>query len=145
MESIVTLIVIIVVFNLINSLFRAIRGNRPVPRRTVPAGADSPFEAFEESPAVLRQDDRAYFYSAFPVDDEYVTDNDRGTVETAEEASENLGIMEAQTVTLKRVTVSRPSKIASGLNRALTQKDPLVSAFIFQEIFRQPPALRRRP
>ncbi len=144
MESIVTLIVIIVVFNLINSLFRAIRGGQPVTRKTVPAGADPPFEGFEDSPAVSRQDDTAYFYSAFPDDDEYEADNDRKANETVEEISENPGKMEAQAVTLKRETVCRPSKIASGLNRALTQKDPLVSAFIFQEIFRQPPAMRRR-
>lgn len=144
MESIVTLIVIIVVFNLINSLFRAIRGGRPVPRTTLPVGADPPFEDSEESPAVYRQDDTAYFYSAFPDDDEYVADSNRKSDETVEEVSENLGKMEEQTVTLKRETVCRPSKIASGLNRALTQKDPLVSAFIFQEIFRKAPAMRRR-
>jgi len=144
MESIVTLIVIIVVFNLINSLFRAIRGGRPVPRKTVPVGDDRPFEGFEESPAVYKKDDTAYYYSAFPDDDEFVADNDRKAAETVGESSENLRKMGGQTVAPKRETVCRSSKIATGLNRALTQKDPLVSAFIFREIFRQPPAMRRR-
>lgn len=144
MESIVTLIVIIVVFNLINSLFRAIRGDRPGQRKTVPVRSDPSFESFEESTAVSRQDKTTYYYSAFPDDNDYLKDNEQRPDEKAEEIAEEFGKIKRRAVSLKRDTICQTAGISSGLNRALTQKDSLVSAFIFHEIFKPPPGLRQK-
>ncbi len=148
MEGIVTLIVIIVVFNLINALFRAIRGGQPASRKTAPVRPDPPFEIFRENPVEERVDNTAYYYAAFP-DDVADPEPDYGKKsgerdETEEEITGKPATEERQTVAFKPESVCKPSTIASGLQRALTREDPLVSAFIFQEIFRQPPAMRRR-
>ena len=150
MESLVTLIVMIIVFNLIRSLFRGLRGAQTAPRKTVPVRPDQLFESYEKSPAEPVIGSDTYFYSAFPSDAELEPDYDQ-EAEEAEEAEEEIEDTRRRwEIEVRRAALHKgeaacpPSPVATGLRQALSQKDPLVSAFIFHEIFREPPSVRRK-
>lgn len=146
MENLVTLIVLIIVFNLIRSLFRGIRGAQTAPRKTVPVRPDQLFESFEKSPAKPVVGSDTYFYSAFPGDADLEPDYDQEAEEAveAEEDTRSWEIEVRRAALHKREAACPPSPIATGLRQALSRKDPLVSAFIFHEIFREPPSVRRK-
>lgn len=152
MESLITLIVMIIVFNLIRSLFRGLRGAQTTPRKTVPVRPDQLFESYEKSPAEPVVGSDTYFYSAFPGDADLESDYDQETeeAEKTEDAEEAIEDTRRREIEVRRAALHKgeaacpPSPVVTGLREALSKKDPLVSAFIFHEIFREPPSVRRK-
>jgi len=146
MEGIITLIIIIIVFNILNFLGRALRGGRQVERQRVPVDADrfAPKESLHP-----RKDEDTYFRSVSL--DEPETDRD-ARVSSGIAISETVkepGIETAKQKTHKSEQViargaGQSSSIPVNLQQALSQKESLVAAFIFHEIIDPPLALRRK-
>ncbi len=151
MEGIVTLIIIIIVFNIFNFLARSIRGGRQVEQQKVPVGIDdmSPKETVR-----LWKDDDVYSRSASPGhSDIYDTGADydrRNGQEHGAPETEKPDKKEAFEQVVRRTSrpvsqeIGQHSGISANLQQVLTQKEPLVAAFIFHEIIDPPLALRRR-
>lgn len=142
MENIGVLIIVVIAFNLIRTVMKAIRGGQSASRKTVPVRiVRSP----EERPVDPWVHDAAYFESGFSEQTDYDSDyDDEEDKEEEEEAIDTGKTEERYTAPLVMRERYRSPSIASGLKQALTQKDPLVAAFIFHEIFGQPLAMRRR-
>ena len=141
MESLITLVVIIIVFNLISSLLRSLRGGQPAPRKTVQVRSE---RSSVEELAEQWVDHTSYSYLAVPEDGRVEPDHDQETDKIDIEIEDIREIEEGRFKQLQQKKTCRSSSIASCLNQTLTKKDPLVSAFIFHEIFEQPPAIRRK-
>ncbi len=146
MEGIITLIIIIIVFNIINFLGRALRGGRQVERQRVSVDADrfAPKESLHS-----RKDEDTYFRSVSFYDPE--TDRDTRvspgitTSETVKEPGKETAKQKPQRPEqLIAPGAGKPSSIPLNLQQALSQKEPLVAAFIFHEIIDPPLALRRK-
>lgn len=141
MESLITLVVIIIVFNLISSLLKSLRGGQPTPRKTVQVRSE---RSLVEELTDQWVDHAAYSYLAVPEDGRIEPDHDKETDKIDIEIEDIREVEEGRFEQLQQKKTCRPSSIASCLHQTLTEKDPLVSAFIFHEILEQPPALRRR-
>ncbi len=146
MEGIITLIIIIIAFNILNFLARSLRGGRQVEQQRAPVETDrlSPNESLR-----LRKDYDTYFRSE-SLDDTETDHNAR--VKTGIGLSETVKSLDKDTAkqTSQRTeqVISRkagqPSSIPKNLQQVLNQKESLVAAFIFHEIIDPPVALRRK-
>ena len=141
MENIGVLIIVVIAFNLIRTVMKAIRGGQSATRKTVP---ERIVRSPEESPVDPWVHDAAYFDSGFSEQADYDSDYDDEEDKEEEEDMDSGETEERYTVPLVERERYRSSSVASGLKQALTQKDPLVAAFIFHEIFGQPLAMRRK-
>ncbi len=137
MEGIITLIVIIIAFNIFNAIIRAVRGAQEAPQKRVFPGPEPPSP--EESGYRWVEDDldisslekhkagRAYDAETTPVQETGGSETDA---------------WQAPPPVKKEIAV--PSAVSLGLRQALTRKDSLLAAFIFHEILERPPSLRRK-
>ncbi len=152
MEGIVTLIIIIIVFNIFNFLARSIRGGRQVEQQKVPVGIDD--MPPKESVRLWKDDDDVYSRSVSPGDSDIYDagahydgrhGQDHGAPET-EKADKNEAFKQVVRRTSRPASqeIGQHSGISSNLYQVLTQKEPLVAAFIFHEIIDPPLALRRK-
>ncbi len=148
MEGIFTLIIIIIVFNLFNFIVKAIRGSQ---QAVLQQDAVAPESLPREEPVRRWKDDDFIYRSLSSGETERSTGYD-ARESTGIRAPETAGDEEKPTVkpAAKRAgrVVAResgqPSTVTTNLQQVLTQKEPLVAAFIFHEIIDPPLALRRR-
>ncbi len=143
MENIVVLIIVVIAFNLIRTVMKAIRGGQSATRKAVPVRIVRSPEERHVDPWVH---EAAYFDSGFSEQADYDSDYDdeEDNEEEEEEVMDSGETEERYTVPPVERERYRSASVASGLKQALTQKNPLVAAFIFHEIFGQPLAMRRK-
>ncbi len=158
MEGLVIFIVIIIAFNLLNAILRAVRGGKaaqPVKSSSQAAGEPSGPVGFdseiEDQPRMERSE---YFPAARrkrlidPFDFAAETEN------TAYRDSDTVPLEEEQIVEerVPRRVASPPITAAdariqaqsAGLRQLFTDRDALLNAFIFHEIIEKPVGMRRR-
>ena len=131
MEIMVIVFILIVILNLVGSLFKRVSEGQS---RSAPAGRPRPprYRYFEvEAPEPAREGSSVEGSSA-----EW---QDKGASGRA--ASKEKRRTEPTSVAQSAATVET-GRVAAGLHRLFTQKDQLVSAFIFHEVF-GPPRRRR--
>lgn len=138
MEGIITLIVIIIAFNLFNALMKAVRGGQQSPQKKVLVSPEplSPHENGQQW-----TDDEIRFR---PKKKEKRADSydGEGTDAREAESADDTGAWQAPEPVKKEVASSSP--VIVGLQQTLTCRDPLLAAFIFHEILEPPPSLRRK-
>lgn len=149
MEGILALIVIVIIFNLLNAIMRAIKGDKSGPRKKAAPG---PEKVKPESPRDLWFDEPVYYRSTGLRDahaeegeeDDDSSDYEETTVETegVEKSEEWLEPQVAASPTQEKT--SRPSALQGRLKRVLTEKDSLLTAFVFHEIIGPPRSMRRK-
>jgi hypothetical protein len=142
MENIITLIVVIIVFNLISSVLRSIRGGQaPPPKRIQDTVPDQAAKAKTIDPWV---DEDLSGYSSHGVVDPGPEEYNQYESKEDGEESKTVTTQKSRPAPVFAKKSCRPPSVASGLQQVLTRKDPLVAAFIFHELFGPPAALRRK-
>ncbi len=141
MEGLITLIVIIIIFNLLNRLVNAAkRQQQPSTRRRRSYGFERslPGRAAEkkvEDPAYFRPEDAGGYYARY--------EDEEGAVEEVDEADKLEG--EKGLEVKRAVRKKAPAEPASNsLRQILSNRDSLVAAFIFHEALSGPPVSRRK-
>ncbi len=153
MEGIITFIVIIIIFNLLNRLAGAAkRKQQPVSRRRTYDQSrplpERPVERKEEEPRYFRSARPEDLFAGLEEDDENEEDEEDDEsgyeVDRQEEWQAETGTEEAL-IKKRRAEKSAPTALSSNkLGQLLSDKDSLVAAFIFHEAISGPPALRRK-
>jgi hypothetical protein len=150
MDNLIPFIVFIVIFNLIRNIIKSVQAGKttaarrpvvanPVQQPKLPAeqGIEQLMAKLGIAPPAVEQirEQRVEEDEA----DEYET-------EAAVEVPAPLAAAAVRSQPMKQNTAKpcRPSSVAAGLQQVLTKRDPLVSAYIFHEIFGPPVAGRRR-
>jgi hypothetical protein len=156
MDGFITLIILIIVFNLLSAVMRALKGGGAAAGRQKPGQEIAPVRRSEKifntiEPGDLK--DLVYDY------DQYKTAGEDGA---ADEVTGNLyepviktkvaEEQEKEWVALPEPAgkrskmpdqIKRPAPVI-GIKRVLTEKDSFLAAFVLHEILDLPPALRRR-
>ncbi len=156
MDNIVPLIVFIVIFNLIRNIIKSVQAGKttaarpavanPVqqPKLPVEQGIEQLMAKLGIAPPAVEQisDQR---YDQVPGFDE-VEEEDEYETEAVVKVPAPPAAVAVRSQPMKQSTAKpyRPSSVAVGLQQVLTKRDPLISAFIFHEIFGPPLAGRRR-
>lgn len=148
MEGIVTLIIIIIAFNIFNFIARAIRSGSQTKQKEISVGTD---DIKLKEPVLSRENGDHDIYHRF------MSSGDTGDFSGRRESkgigfekTGKGGTEQAAKPAVRRAKqpVSQEpgqhKEISANLRQVLTQKEPLVAAFIFHEIFDPPLALRRR-
>ncbi len=159
MDNLIPLIVFIVIFNLIRNIIKSVQAGKttaarqpvvanPAQQQKLPAeqGIEQLMAKLGIAPPVVEQI-RDQRYDQVPGFDEVEEEEaDEYETEAAVEVPAPLAAAAVRSQPMKQSTAKpyRPSSIAVGLQQVLTKRDPLVSAFIFHEIFGPPLAGRRR-
>lgn len=162
MEGIITLVVIIIVFNLINALIKGLRGDRSVEKRTTPAGIENEGETFvsplkkeridpfhgldvyeelsEPEPAAEPETE----YEADPVPEPVISSRPDPQPDTYKQLQREKSKAAAKKLPLRPSVTESTESVNIYLERSLKHKEPLVAAFIFHEIFGPPLAQRHK-
>jgi len=143
MEGIITLIVIIIIFNLLNRLVNAAKRQQqpPAPRRRTygpgrPLPDISTGKTIEtQEPHDLRSERRRDYYAGFEDQEEDVEEADE-----AKKPEDNKDLDAKRSVREKTPAVPA----SNSLRKILSDKDSLVAAFIFHEALSGPPVSRRK-
>lgn len=142
MEGIVTLIIIVVLYNLFSLLVRAAKGGNPSAGRKVLVTAENFFRDRDSEAEQLQSETEDYR------DNDQLSGPDKIDFEKYDRhKGDSNEILELET---KGKLVLEPEKkrisstVSSSLQKVLSEEDPLVAAFIFHEILEPPPALRRK-
>lgn len=146
MEGFITLIIIIVVFNIFNMLLRALKGGKtPAKQRALVTAEqflqDNISIQKEKSNQPLQGD---AFYQAEP--DKDIEVSDTSYIEDFPVKDKPIPMFESSLKVPATVKVADKSanQFTSNLQQVLTKRDPLLAAFVFHEILEPPPALRRK-
>ncbi len=142
MEGIITLIVLIIIFNLFNFLARALKGNRfEQERRVLVEKEDSMTDSRDQTDYGWEEDVKPHGpLLDLRASEDY--EDYRGKTSPKEDEEAALPPVE---VVRGRITGKKnsSSQLAGNLRHLITKKDPLLTAFIFHEII-DPPRTRRR-
>lgn len=144
MEGFITLIIVIVVFNIFNMLLRALKGDKAPARQRVLVTAEQFLQdnIQKEEPHQTLQEDTSY--QAKPDKDvELYYTSDKEKISYLDGPGPIPGPGSRKPPAIKPVE-KKPNTLNSNLQKVLTKKDPLLAAFIFHEILEPPPALRRK-
>lgn len=156
MDNLIPLIVFIVIFNMIRNIIKSVQaGKTTAARRAAVSPVQQSKQPAEQGieqlmaklgimpPAVEQISDQRY--DQVPDFDEVEEDEaDEYETETEVEVLAPLAAVRSQPMKQSTAKPCRPSSVAAGLQQVLTKRDPLVSAYIFHEIFGPPVAGRRR-
>lgn len=140
MEGIIILIVLIIIFNLFNFLSRALKGDRSDHKRKVLVEEeDSVVDNFDQPGYDWEDDKKSHdpFLDVRQSPDHY---------KQREEAFPDDEAVLTPAKEVKKKTAKKKSaspNLSSNLRQLLTEKDPLLTAFVFHEII-DPPRVRRR-
>lgn len=140
MEGILTLIIIIIIFNLFNFLARSLKGNRSNQNGRVLVEKEEPLTDHPGQTNAGRDEDEKSYDSLF--DMQQNADHEKDRVKTYPEEVTAMPVVEET----KRNTIKKKGsspRLSGNLKQLLTKKDPLLTAFIFHEII-DPPRTRRR-
>lgn len=150
MDGLLTLIVLIIIFNLFSAVLRAIRGGGAAAGRQKPVKAfdpDSQLGQFFRAAEMNDPDDPDLReYEAEAVSDfTYRLYEPEARLELAlpQEAGRTV-LSEPAEPRTKTTDQVCPSVPASGIIKVLTEKDSFLAAFVLHEILDTPPVLRRR-
>lgn len=136
MEGLITFIVIIIVFNVLNRLIGAAKRKQQPPQRRSVIG---PERTMPGRPQRSSFDDSAFFRSTRPKEDYDAYDDQEEEDKVENKQPET--ILESR----KKVKKSGPEASASrNLRKLLSDKNSLVAAFIFHEAISAPPASSRK-
>jgi len=138
MEGIITLIIIIIAFNIFNALMKAVRGSQKVTQKRVFV---DPQQLPPHEKGQLWNEDEVRFRSKKKEKGSNLYDDEGNDVQEAESAGERDKWLSPEPV--NREAATRPP-VSVGLQEVLTRRDPLLAAFIFHEILEPPPSLRRK-
>jgi hypothetical protein len=156
MDNLIPLIIFIVVFNMIRNIIKSVQAGKtnaarraavsPVQQSKQPAeqGIEQLMAKLGIMPPVVEKISYQHYDQVTDFDE---TEEDEADVYETETKVEVLAPVAAvRSHPMKQIIAkpSRPSSVAAGLQQVLTKRDPLVSAFIFHEIFGPPLAGRRR-
>lgn len=158
MDNIVPVIVFIVVFNLIRNIIKAVQAGKtgatrpavanPVKQSKLPAeqGIEEFMAKLGIMPPVMEPVSEQHYDQDSDIDEAEADEADEYEVEAEVEVLTPLtaAAVRSQPMKQSKAKTSRPSSVAAGLQQVLTKRDPLVSAYIFHEIFGPPVASRRR-
>ncbi len=144
MEGILTLIILIIVFNLFNFLARALKGESSrqrgrvlVEKEELASGSDHPGQINS-----VRDEEEKMHDSFFDMQENEHYENDRVRIYP----NEDTAIPVAEEATSKPFEKKGSSvKLSGNLKQVLTRKDSLLTAFIFHEIIDPPRTRRRKP
>ncbi len=142
MEGILTLIIIIIIFNLFNFLTRSLKGNRSNQKGRDLAKEQ---ELLTDHPGQINagRDEDEKSYNAF-FDMQQYEDHVNSKVEAyPKEETARPVVEETKRKKIKKKASS--TRLSGNLEQLLTQKDPLLTAFIFHEIIDPPRTRRRKP
>jgi hypothetical protein len=146
MESFIPLILIIIVFNVINAVMKAIRGgvkaaekSHPVtevrqtpPESKIKIWADEPF--FEDN---ITEDEPEN------ITDQNYTEYDQGGYEQEEAVSEAVFVQTIKPDSVKKAYYRKQGSDID-ISALFSEKNALLSAFIFHEILKPPVTLRKK-
>ncbi len=141
MDGLITIVVLVIVFNILNRLVGAAkRKQQSQPRRSFRIERPVPERSIEKS-----VDDPSFFHISWP---EGSNDSYTGDEEDYEQEIEKLpdtGKKRAKSLAAdKKATLKSAADPASNnLRNLLNNKDSLVAAFIFHEAISKPPLSRR--
>ncbi len=153
MDGFLTLIIIVIVFNLISAVLRAIKGGGATVDKQMPAGAVTSERQSSRhfSNAEISDPDSSFI-------GEYITDHDAEDVydityrshepeatmkfSLTQETSGTTRSEPAETLLITADQVSHFTPIL-GIKKVLTEKDSFLAAFVLREILDTPPTLRR--
>jgi hypothetical protein len=156
MDNLIPLIIFIVVFNMIRNIIKSVQAGKtnaarraavsPVQQSKQPAeqGIEQLMAKLGIMPPVVEKISYQHYDQVTDFDE---TEEDEADVYETETKVEVLAPVAAvRSHPMKQINAKpcRPSSVAAGLQQVLTKRDPLVSAFIFHEIFGPPLAGRRR-
>lgn len=164
MEGIITLVVVIIVFNVINALIKGLRGDRSVEKRPIPAEIENEGETPVSPPKKERIDpflgldifeEKAKPVPAYepvaetepppdPVYEPVVSYKSDASPEVYEQVQREGSKRAAKRLPPRPSTAASPGSVSMHLERIFNQKEPLVAAFIFHEIFGPSKAQRRK-
>jgi len=134
MEGIIFLLIIIVAFNLLNALIKALRGERGGRQRDIPSGRKRPAAGGVKD---IWEEETAHFRAKKPTG----AAADR---ESDDEESVDYARAKDEYAVIPPVKSREPSEVASNLKQMLSRKESLAAAIIVHEILKPPPAVRRR-
>jgi hypothetical protein len=158
MEGIITLVVVIIVFNVINALIKGLRGDRSVEKRTIPAEFEEEEETLVSPPKKERIDPffgldileekaepvPAHEPVSDPVYEPVTSYQSDSPPEVYEQVQREGSKRAAKRLPPRPSTAASPGSVSMHLERIFSQKEPLVAAFIFHEIFGPSTAQRRK-
>ncbi len=142
MEGILTLIIIIIIFNLFNFLARSLKGNRSNQKgRALVEKEELISDHSGQTNAGWDEDEKSY--DAF-FDMQQNADHEKERVKTySDEETARPAVEETKRKTIEKKGSS--PRLSGNLKQLLTKKDPLLTAFIFHEIIDPPRTRRRKP
>lgn len=138
MEGIITLIIIIIAFNIFNALIKAVRGSQKAPQKKAFV---VPQQLPPHEKGQLLNEDEVRFRLKKKEKGSYFYDDEGNDVQEAESAGERDKWLSPEPVNRE---VATQTPVSVGLQKVLTRRDPLLAAFIFHEILEPPPTLRRK-
>lgn len=142
MESLITLFVIIVVFNLINALLKAFKGGKGPVRvqendRPAAVSAPPPLREYEDEV-------RSYFMTGHLDRSDLVADEQENIAPSEPEVEKAAPAHDMSVVKNPSAAQGCSNVVTSNLQQVLQDKNSLITAFIFHEILSPPSALRKR-
>jgi len=144
MEGFITLIIIIVIFNIFNMVLRAIRGGKTPAKQRVLVTAEQFLQDNIQKEKSYRSLQEDPFRQAEPELEVKSYDTSyRENVQAKKEAFPPPGST-LKTPTPLKVDDKKADRFTSNLQQVLTKKDPLLAAFVFHEILEPPPTLKRK-
>ena len=142
MEGILTLIIIIIIFNLFNFLARSLKGDRSNQKGRVSVEKEELISDLPRQINAGRDEDEKSYDAFFDMQENADHEKDRVKTYPKEEAVRPV-VEETKRKTIKKKASS--TRLSGNLEQFLTQKDPLLTAFIFHEIIDPPRTRRRKP
>ncbi len=134
MEGIIFLFIIIIAFNLLNALIKALRGEQGDRRTDLSAGKKSPTAGEVKD---IWEEETSRFQAKKPKSAAADRESDD------EESLEYAGAEDVYAAA-PPLESREPSEVAANLKQMLNRKESLAAAIIVHEILKPPPAVRRR-
>ncbi len=142
MEGILTLIIIIIIFNLFNFLARSLKGDRSKQKDRVLVEKEELISDHPGQTAVGRDENEKSYDAFFDMQHNEVHEKNRMGTNPKEETVKQVA-EENRSIAIEKKGSS--ARLSGNLKKLLTQKDPLITAFIFHEIIDPPRTRRRKP
>lgn len=144
MEGFITLIIIIVVFNIFNMLLRALKGDKAPARQRVLVTAEQFLQDnIQKKEAHQTMQEETSYQTKPDKDVELYYTSDKEEISYLDGPGPIPGPGPKKTPAIKTAE-RKPDTLNSNLQQVLTKRDPLLAAFVFHEILEPPPALRRK-
>ena len=151
MDGFITLIILVIVFNLLSVVMRAIKGGNTQSRSRQPVQKlPSAFDADQIFPFAIKrefsnpeeQESEAEPEAESTFEDEHFAEYDEYDRESEELQEQTVARLPEPVVHAVRTQTAEAS-VTPGIRIVLTEKDSFLAAFILHEVLEKPPSLRR--